>query len=275
MSSELVFFYAGHHHASEYGRKLLVGVHSHAGVELVYVLEGGNVTKFSSGVSLSGTRGTVYVIPPGIEHAEKDDSCKTETIFAVMELPSPQFDTSLRTIDTANDPLLERWFQDLVVLSQENSTALGTLLLKLIWTRLSIIEKKQQESTPEHPALARAVKYIRQYYLRPFSITFLAERVGISYSHLNALFQRELSVGAETYLTTVRMKHARLLLLNPYCTIAEVAEKAGYSDPNYFSRCFRRFHGITPNAYRKDPKTYKDRFDAKEENDLNLAHHKA
>ena len=69
----------------------------------------------------------------------------------------------------------------------------------------------------------------------------------------------ETGAGAEEYLTSLRMRHARSLLLNLYYSIAEVGELTGYPDANYFSRRFRLYHGVPPGVYRKNPEKYADR----------------
>jgi YesN/AraC family two-component response regulator len=35
------------------------------------------------------------------------------------------------------------------------------------------------------------------------------------------------------------------------CSIAEVAYKVGYSNPKYFTKCFKEEFGITPSEYQK------------------------
>ena len=47
-----------------------------------------------------------------------------------------------------------------------------------------------------------------------------------------------------------RMSRARQLLDSTTLGIAEVAREVGYDDPLYFSRQFRRTHGMSPRDYR-------------------------
>ena len=53
------------------------------------------------------------------------------------------------------------------------------------------------------------------------------------------------------YLTGVRMSAAREFLRNQNYSIKEVCSMCGYSDPNYFSRIFKRYEGVTPSEYRE------------------------
>ena len=254
MKLPVLFSYAGH-----YEKNLPVPVHSHRGVELVYVSRGECITDFSGGISLRAKAGTVYVTPPDIVHVQRNLTEDCETYYSVMEITGGEVDASLRTIDVSGDPLLGQWFRNLYELSNSYAPEDASLLLTLIWRRLNAIEASGEVRLRRHPALLRALDYVEEHYAEVFSISELAARAGVSQSHLNALFRQETGAGAEEYLTSLRMRHARSLLLNLYYSIAEVGELTGYPDANYFSRRFRLYHGVPPGVYRKNPEKYADR----------------
>lgn len=255
-NNKIVFFYAGHHYARNYGRRPVVAAHSHSGFELVYVLRDSLVTHFTGGESLRGVPGSVYLIPPGIEHTEIDNSRRTETIFAVMQLSLPQLPERPQVIETAADPYLGSWFRQLPELGWEGAIETASRLLEAVWERLGSLSGRREEEKVTHPALAAAIRIFRQHYADDLTISGVAARCRISYTRLNELFQTELGLGAEEFLTSIRMRHARSLLLDPHVSIAEAAEKSGYPDPNYFSRRFRFHHGLSPREYRADPRRY-------------------
>jgi len=51
------------------------------------------------------------------------------------------------------------------------------------------------------------------------------------------------------YMRNVRLLRAGELLEKGQLRIAEVSYQVGFSDPNYFSKCFRKFYGISPSDY--------------------------
>lgn len=53
------------------------------------------------------------------------------------------------------------------------------------------------------------------------------------------------------YLTDIRMKKAVELLDKTDDKSYMIAEKVGYSDPNYFSHVFKKHYGVSPQKYRK------------------------
>lgn len=52
------------------------------------------------------------------------------------------------------------------------------------------------------------------------------------------------------YLMNLRMKHAKEHLRTSNCKIFELAEKCGFCDAMYFSRCFKKHVGMTPKQFR-------------------------
>ena len=66
----------------------------------------------------------------------------------------------------------------------------------------------------------------------------------------DTLFRELTGYSPMEYLRRLRIERARELLANPSLSIKEVADGAGFSDPNHFSRVFARLDGIPPTAYR-------------------------
>ncbi len=84
------------------------------------------------------------------------------------------------------------------------------------------------------------------------AIAEVARELHMSISALEKLFQLHLHDTPRRYLTSLRMKSAVELLCQSGLTIAQVAEKVGYSDAHSFSREFARIHGLPPREYRKN-----------------------
>lgn len=53
------------------------------------------------------------------------------------------------------------------------------------------------------------------------------------------------------YIRKARLTRAAELLADPTSSISEVAYKTGFEDPNYFSRLFRNYFGITASQFKK------------------------
>jgi two-component system response regulator YesN len=89
---------------------------------------------------------------------------------------------------------------------------------------------------------------------RQLSLQWLAQHyLFLNSEYLGKLFRQDTGEKYTQFLTSVRMKMAKeLLLSHPTMKIYEVAEQCGFEqDPQYFSNVFKKFHGFTPNEYRK------------------------
>jgi AraC-like DNA-binding protein len=106
----------------------------------------------------------------------------------------------------------------------------------------------------EGSALERAIRYLESRVEGSIRVSELASMVGVSPSHLTALFRESTGGGPGAFHTSVKMARARTLLDTTSTPISEIASAVGYADPLYFSRHFRRIHGVSPSEYRAQRK---------------------
>lgn len=84
-----------------------------------------------------------------------------------------------------------------------------------------------------------------------FSVSTLAERLGISASYLRREFSKYYSESPLSYLKAMRLYNAKNLLDSEYLSIEEIAEQCGFTSASYFIQFFGKAVGISPNKYRK------------------------
>jgi two-component system response regulator YesN len=97
----------------------------------------------------------------------------------------------------------------------------------------------------------KAKQYIiENYYLEELTLNHVAGIVSVSPGYLSILFRKETDETFIEFLTRVRMEKAKELLKMPGVRVYEAAYKVGYSDPHYFSQCFKKYTGLTPSEYR-------------------------
>lgn len=111
------------------------------------------------------------------------------------------------------------------------------------------IETKKQEQSGGIVSKAKA--YIDENFSKELSLDEVSRVVNISPYYFSKLFKEESGENFIEYLTKVRIAHARELLKNPDLSIKEICVMSGYSDPNYFSRIFKKQEEVTPSEYRE------------------------
>lgn len=93
--------------------------------------------------------------------------------------------------------------------------------------------------------------YIDNHYWEDINLAFLSKKYHINKSYLSEIFKKHTGKTYVDYLSTVRLDHAaNLLLENTKYKIHEVAQLVGYVDSNYFSKCFKKRFGLTPEQHR-------------------------
>ncbi|MCH3962168.1 MAG: response regulator [Solobacterium sp.] len=108
------------------------------------------------------------------------------------------------------------------------------------------IAKDAQSDT----AVSKVKKYLDEHYNQDISLDWVSEHVNISPYYFSKLFKQEMGCGFNNYLTRIRMEKAKRLLEDTQMPIKEVCAEVGYSDPNYFSRLFKRWTGLAPTELR-------------------------
>jgi AraC family transcriptional regulator of arabinose operon len=102
--------------------------------------------------------------------------------------------------------------------------------------------------------LERAMRYLEARVEGTITVGELAAIVGLSPSHLSTLFRQATGGGPGAFHISLKMGRARTLLDTTSLPVAEVGAAVGYTDPLYFSRHFRRIHGVNPSTYRSEHK---------------------
>lgn len=82
------------------------------------------------------------------------------------------------------------------------------------------------------------------------SVNRLAENMNIHRGSLSRAFRKTFHTTVADYLSSVRFRHAIMLLKESDLSIKEIAEACGFNSSNYFSKVFIAKSGMTPQHYR-------------------------
>jgi AraC-like DNA-binding protein len=109
------------------------------------------------------------------------------------------------------------------------------------------------ESSPEQAAPAGPVPLFERVsaLLRtPAPLAVVAKETGYQPDYLNRKLKRETGVGLRALRDRLRLEAAQNSLRSD-ASIADAAARAGFEDPNYFARWFRKQTGRTPSEWRR------------------------
>ncbi|OAH50213.1 AraC family transcriptional regulator [Microbacterium oleivorans] len=244
--------------ASEHGRHRPAG----AAETIVIVCVAGSGWVETDGQRMRVGTATAIVLPGGIPHSYGADRDDPWTIWwchvrgtDVGELLEAAGVTPERVT------LSLRGVERVTALLDEISTSLArdTTPARLIaasgmawrlFTQLAVDRLLPEHGTP----LERALRYLEERVDGNVHVGELAAMVGVSPSHLAALFRDATGGGVIAHHLALKMARARHLLDTTDLPVAEVGRRVGVDDPFYFSRRFRLTHGVAPTAYREQRK---------------------
>ena len=156
-----------------------------------------------------------------------------ERLFSLLHMLLAEADHSLDGYETVCQDLLE---------------------VLLIWlVRSSTLSLQLQKTTvrAENRECAEIKRYIDTNYRESITLDKLAGMAHLNKYYLSHAFQKEYGISPITYLSRRRIEESKYLLGNTSHTLAQVSELLGFSSPSYFSQCFRKAEGISPNEYRR------------------------
>ena len=203
--------------------------------------------------------GQVIVLPPGHPHSYGSSEGTPWTLWwlHVAGRDLPEFlDAAGMTADapvrTPSDVFRVVALIAEVLQWMEHDTTNQSLLASAgaAWHLMAVLASDRATGDSRDVAVDRAAEYLRAHVDDHVSVAELAAMSMLSTSHFAALFKSRIGYPVLQYQTQLRMARARELLDTTEFSIARVAAAAGYPDSFYFSRQFKKVHGVTPFRYR-------------------------
>lgn len=107
-------------------------------------------------------------------------------------------------------------------------------------------------SAPElHQKIDELAQYLQQHCSEKIVLDDLAAEFYFSRSRMTAAFKQITGFTIVEYITFMRIRRARELLLHTDHSITEIAEETGFGNVTYFERVFRITVGKSPLQFRK------------------------
>ncbi|GHU49862.1 transcriptional regulator [Clostridia bacterium] len=94
-------------------------------------------------------------------------------------------------------------------------------------------------------------KLVRSHVTERRTVTFYADRLGVSMGYLNEQVKTQLGVTPSSVIKRAAVDEAKRLIANTNLSMTEIALSMGFADGSYFCRLFKNEMGITPLAFKK------------------------
>jgi len=191
-------------------------------------------------LELEGTRErALFALLPGLVVMDADARGRRRAVDAALAMVDGELDAAgpLTTL------VLARLFDVLVMKALEGYLERQRSTPGTVGTRwLAGLDDRQ---------VARALVAMHQRPEAPWTVATLAAEVGMSRSTFADRFQTLVGEPPLSYLTRFRIERAGMAIRRG-AGIAEAAMAVGYRSEAAFARAFRREHGQSPSAWRRD-----------------------
>lgn len=243
---------------------------------LFYVISGSMTFNFKE-KSIYMSRGDILIFPPDtpykIKYKDKDGG---KYIILNFDFDFSAFKSKANSPDTAENFKRERIFskafvspfeniyyqseaysfeetlEDICTEAEKNDAysqeASSAVMKKLV---IDLLRSSKVKNTSGATGLCEEIKkYIKTNFSKGITNISVAESFGYHPYYLNTVFSRCCGMTMHKYLTHVRLAKAQKLLLCTELSVAEIAERCGFQNQSFFSKCFKSTFSTTPTEYR-------------------------
>lgn len=253
-------------------------MHGHRFVEVAF-LTGGEVGHRTPFGLERVRRGDVLVIPEGGLHGyEEAAECELiNLLFAPHRLPLQLFDLythpGYRRLFMTGAESFERLgfyprltlpprvfrqvhscLKEIIRIERAESPGRRCRMMGYLMVILSLLAdlsgEPSGEALPARGGIDRVVRFLNGNFRQPVRLEELTRLAAMSENSLLHHFSGMIGTTPMKYLARLRIRYAAGLLHNTELSVTEIAGNAGFADPSYFSRVFRRETGMSPLAYR-------------------------
>ncbi len=100
------------------------------------------------------------------------------------------------------------------------------------------------------PKLIDVINLMENNIEVPLSLPTIAGKCNLSLRQIERLFHKYRDVTPSQYYLSLRLMHAKQLLLNTNCSVIDISIATGFETQSYFTACYRKYFGSSPRNHR-------------------------
>jgi AraC-like DNA-binding protein len=213
-----------------------------------YWRPGQDVLPVKAGQCILASPGTEHNYGPAPHSDYQEDTLNFTGPLADMMFKSGVFADGIYDLGPARR--LSAIFNSLSDPSDHAQLNAGLALQQFLY---DLYNKRFREHGRErYPEIDELLKLLREQPERWWSIDEMAAYCNMSDDQFRRVFRKRVGMLPKLYVDRMKLNHAAAMLTGTRLSIAEIAEKIGYTDQYHFNRRFKEIMGMPPGHYRRD-----------------------
>lgn len=204
--------------------------------------------------TLPFSAGTLFCVPPNLMHCKSSEQGYEDVHIYTQDFLPGYGDKEVLTLQDDTLGTLQALFLQMQAMFENPTISRIQLIEELHHVVLTWILLQQNANQMPRSVQEITTQLTERFADPDFSVVPLLQGYNYCPDYIRRLFKRYHCCSPSEYLTRLRLEHAKELLrswhLNNF-TIPQIALQSGFTDPNYFSRVFKKYTLLTPLQYVK------------------------
>jgi len=217
--------------------------------DFTFMLEG-EMTYYANGRKIIIKKDDALFLPPGTVRSRDEDNKRikyvsynfyADDVEPSLEMYMPKCITSDIKKIVSTLPVGHLTHEPYT--RQKSACLLNYILLVLAYNKR--IDSK-------NPHIQKILRYIDEHIVDKMSLSDIAKNIHLSKEYTSAIFTKEMGKSITEYINEQKVLVAAELIKTTDMSLGEVALTLGFENYNYFSRIFKKHHGISALQYKKN-----------------------
>jgi len=225
--------------------------HAHGFCQMLCYLSGGGTLR-AQGVEHQVFPGAVAFLPEGVVHGFRESTGRRPLCLVVDFEIDGGHGFSFAHLNQSESTRLRRELSELGRMRRpdapEARLRAAAAALKILDVQLRAVGVLEREARAVPAFVKKFIRLASDMETSENSIARLARETGYQSDYLNRKFKEATGLTLIQQRDALRLDRAKRLILQGLA-VAEVADRVGFGDANYFSRWFKRHTGVPPSHY--------------------------
>ncbi len=183
------------------------------------------------------------------------ENIMTSDIPVLLLTASTPMESQIKGLESgADDYIIKPFNLSLLSLKIKNILANRQLLREKFKKKISVQPSTINPVSQDEKLLKRFLEYLEERISdADLTVDDIAKAVALSRTQLYQKMNEITGMSVAELIKEIRLKRARQLLRNGKFNVNEICYMVGFTDPDYFRKCFKRKYAVSPSQFAKHP----------------------